>query len=37
MRQYYDFHHADTLLPHRFPIGLEKLVRTFNAADFQVA
>ena len=33
--EYYRFHHADTMLPTRFPIGLEKLVRNFKAADFR--
>ena len=27
--------HRDTVLPSRFPIGLEKLVRNFNAKDFK--
>ena len=33
--EYYRFHHSDTLLPTRFPIGLEKLVKGFNAGDFK--
>jgi predicted Zn-dependent peptidase len=29
------FHHSDTVLPKRFPIGLERLVRNFNSSDFE--
>jgi len=32
--EYYRFLHSDTVLPTRFPIGLEKLVKNFGADDF---
>lgn len=33
--EYYGFAHKDTVLPSRFPIGLEELVKTFTAEQLR--